>query len=319
VSVFEDIAGDTTSGASALTRFAAKRLSELAEGSEAADSGAFWDEVLKACRELVAAKREMASIVNLASRVLAATERVILSGLPPDTARQAVVLETSKVWEFGEMLLEDLGGRGAALIPAGGTVVTVSSSESVRAIVAAAAAEGKEIEVLLSESRPRLEGIVAARSLREIGVRSTLVVDAALPGLVRDADVVLVGADSVSEDEFVNKVGTLPLALAAREEGAPLYVAALEDKFLPKALRGRPDRDHDPSELLDEAPPGIRPRNIYFEATPLNLVHGIVTECGIVRPDELAERLTARPVAPPLLEILFGGAAASPAAGRVSP
>jgi len=266
--MFEDIASDVTSGASALTRFAAKRLSELAESSEAEDPGAFWDELLNACRELVAAKREMASIVNLASRVLAATERVILSGLALDTARQAVILETGKTWEFGELLLEDLGGEGARLVPAGGTVATLSASESVRAILAAAVGQGREFEVLVSESRPHLEGIAFARAMRELGVRSTLVVDAALPRLVRGAGLVLVGADSVSEDEFVNKVGTFPLALAASEAGVPFYVAALDDKFLPKVLRGSPDRDRDPSELLEDAPPGVVPRNRYFEAVP---------------------------------------------------
>lgn len=303
--MFEEILGDVTSGASAITRYAAKRLSELAESSEAADPGAFWDELVAACRELVAAKREMASIVNLVSRVLAATERIILSGLPPDAAKQAVILETSKTWEFGELLLEDLGGEGARLVPQDGTVATLSTSESVRAILAAAAAEGKAFEVLVSESRPHLEGIASARALRDLGVRSTLVVDAALPRLVRGAGLVLVGADSVSEDEFVNKVGTFPLALAARDAGIPLYVAALKDKLLPKVLRGSPDRYRDPSEILEEAPPGITPRNHYFEAVPLNLARGIVTECGIFSPDEVTEKLVARPVAPALLEILF--------------
>jgi translation initiation factor 2B subunit (eIF-2B alpha/beta/delta family) len=308
--MFEDIASDATSGASALTRLAAKRLSELAGASEAPDPGTFWDELLNACRELVTANREIASIVNLASRVLAATERIILSGLPPDTARQAVILETGKVWEFGELLLEDLGGHGAGLIPEGGTVATLSASESVRAILAAAAAGGREFEVLVSESRPHLEGIAFARAIRELGVRSTLVVDAALPRLVRGAGMVLVGADSVSEDEFVNKVGTFPLALAASEAGVPLYVAALDDKFLPKVLRGSPDRDRDPEELLKDAPPGVTARNRYFEAVPLNHARGVVTECGIIDRDEVAERLVARPVAPALLEILFARAPA---------
>jgi translation initiation factor 2B subunit (eIF-2B alpha/beta/delta family) len=258
----------------------------------------------------------MASVVNLVSRVLAAAERVILSGLPPDTARQAVVLETGKTWEFGGLLLEDLGREGAALIPDGSRVATLSASESVQAILAAAAAADTKFEVLVSESRPHLEGVALARSLRRLGIPSTLVVDAALPRMVRGTGAVFVGADSISEDEFVNKVGTFPLALAARDAGVPLYVAALEDKFLPKVLRGRPDRDRDPSEVLDGAPPGITPRNRYFEAVPLGLARGIVTECGLVDPDAVPDKLVARPVAPALLEILFarpGVAAGQPA------
>jgi translation initiation factor 2B subunit (eIF-2B alpha/beta/delta family) len=306
--MFEEIANDSTSGASALTRLAAKGLSELAESSSAEDPGAFWEELLDACRELIRAKREMASIVNLVSRVLAATERTILSGRSPDIARQAVILEAGKTWEFGEMLLEDLGGEGVGLVPEGGTVATLSSSESVRAILGAAVAAGKAFDVLLSESRPHLEGVTSARALRQLGVKSTLLVDAALPRLVRRSDLVLVGADSVSEDEFVNKVGTYPLALAAREAKVPVYVAALEDKFLPKALRGEPDRARDPSEVLDSPPPGVVLENRYFEAVPLSLVRGIVTECGTHEPDAVAAKVAARPVAPPLLELLFSRA-----------
>lgn len=309
--MFEDIASDSTSGASALTRLAARRLSELAESSTAGDSGTFWEELTGACRELIAAKREMASIVNLVSRVLASAERTILSGLSQETARQAVILEAGRIWEFGQTLLEDLGAEGAGLVPREGTVATLSSSESVLAILSAAAAGGAEFDVLLSESRPRFEGAALAQTLRERGIRSTLVVDAALPRMVDRCGVVLTGADSVSEDEFVNKIGTFPLALAAREAGVPVYVGALLDKLIPKALRGAPDRERDPAEVLESAPPGVTPENRYFEAVPLRLVSGIVSERGMLAPDDVAPELTGHPIAPPLLELLFAGAAKS--------
>ena len=303
--MFDEIARDSTSGASKLARLAAKALAEAVEASEASDSGTFWNELVDACRELLEARREMAPIVNLVGRVLSSAERVVLSGLTPDTVKQAVLVECSKIWEFGEMLIEDLGREGSKLVPDGATVVTTSASESVKAVLAAAAAERRDFDVLLSESRPAFEGAALATELAGLGVRTTLVADAALPGLVSRSTLALLGADSVSERDFVNKIGSYAIALAAREAGVPCYAAALLDKLLPEALRGDPGRVRDGSELLADAAPGVAVENRYFETVPLDLVDGIVTERGTLGPGDVAARLREQAVAPALIQILF--------------
>jgi translation initiation factor 2B subunit (eIF-2B alpha/beta/delta family) len=277
--MFEDIARDDRSGASALTRAAAERLLALAASSKASDPGAFWGELTEACRELVAAQREMASIVNLAGSVLSAAERVVLSGLSPETAKQAVHVECTRAIECAAEARAELARHGAALIEDGAVVATVSSSEAVGAVLAAAAAAG------------RVPRVVAA--------------DAALPGLVGRASIAMVGADSVSETDFVNKIGTYPLALAAREAGIPLFVAAPLDRFIPEAIRGRTGRLRDGAEILDSPPPGVVVENRYFETTPLSLVSGIVTEEGVKPPADAAPIVARRVVSPALLSILY--------------
>lgn len=303
--MFESIANDSTSSASVLTRLAARELAEMAEASDATDPGEFWEELHAACMELVGAKREMASIINLVSQVLSSAERSVLSGVSPDTARRIVYMECNRIWESSETLLEELGLEGAGLVPAGGTVATVSTSESVRAVLAAAVRGGTECRVLVSESRPSNEGVEFGTSLPAWGIPVTLVVDAALPRLVERCQLVLVGADAVSESDFVNKAGTYPLALAAKEAGVPVYVTALLDKIIAEGARGSTDRVWDPSEVLSSPPPGVTVENRYFERIPLSLVEGIVTEEGILSTDEIATKIAARPVAPALLEILF--------------
>jgi translation initiation factor 2B subunit (eIF-2B alpha/beta/delta family) len=303
--VFESIARDSTSSASVLTRLAARELAEMVEASDASEPGAFWEELHSACMELVRAKREMASIISLVSQVLSVAERSILSGVSPDTARRIVYAECNRAWESGETLLEELGLEGAGLVPAGGTVATVSTSESVRAVLAAAVRSGTECRVLVSESRPSNEGVEFGTSLPAWGIPVTLVVDAALPGLVERCQIVLVGADAISENDFINKAGTYPLALAAREAGVPVYVAALLDKLIAEGARGRADRVWDPGEVLAAPPPGVTVENRYFERVPLALVEGIITEEGILSAEEVSTRISSRPVAPALLEILF--------------
>jgi ribose 1,5-bisphosphate isomerase len=303
--MFEEIAEDTRSSASLLTGMAARRLAQFAEASTAEDPGSFWDELLDACRELIEAKREMASIVNLVGRVLAATERTVLSGLSPDVARGAVFMQCHRAWELAEASLECLGKEGAALLPEGGTVATLSASESVRAVLTQCAGGGKEVRVFVSESRPAREGVEFATSLPAWNIPVTVVTDAALPSLVEGCDLVLVGADSVSEESFVNKTGTYALALAAREADVPFHVAALLDKFIPVALRGDPGRLMDEHEILDDRPGGVAVENRYFESVPTSLVTSIVTEDGVLEPSRVGEKLTAHPIAPALLELLF--------------
>ncbi len=299
--MFEEIANDTRRGASVLTRLAAHELARMAESSEARDSGAFWDELIAACGELVLAQREMASILNLAGRVLRSAERAVLSGLSHEVVRHAVLIECKLAVEMTDSSLECLGKEGADLVPDDGTVATLSASESVRAVLAEAAGRGKAFNVIVSESRPGGEGVEFAKSLASLNVPSILVADAALPEHVGRSSLVLVGADSVSEADFVNKIGTLPLALAARERDVPLYVATLLNKLIPSALRGEPDRLRDPAEILEDRPTGVAVENRYFEIVPSDLVRGFVTEEGILVPAKLA----LRPTAPALLTLLF--------------
>ena len=303
--MFEEITQDTTSGASRIGRRAASALASAVEASDASDPGSLWDELIDRCRELLAAKREMAPVVNLVGGVLSSAERVVLSGRPTDVVRQAIITECSRVWQSGEALLEDLGREGTNLIDDGAVVATVSASESVGAVLATAMAERRDFEVLLSESRPGLEGVSLAGELTNLGVPTTLVADAALPGLVASSTIVLLGADSISESDFVNKIGSYALALAAGEADVPCYVAALEDKLVPEALRGELGREVEAPALLADAPPGLRVGNHIFEAVPLDLVRAIVTERGVLRAADVPARLRERPVPPALLQIMF--------------
>ena len=303
--MFEEIARDSRSGASELARSAARTLSGVMAASEAPDVGAFWDDLVTACRELLEAQREMAPVVNLVGSVLSSVERIVLSGLTPDAAKQAVSFECSRVWEFGETLIEDLGREGASLVEDGATVATTSGSESVKAILHAAAGGGREFGVLVSESRPGLEGVAFASEVAGFGIRVTLVSDAALPALVSRSTLVIMGADSISESDLVNKTGSYALALAAREADVPCYAAALLDKLLPAALRGDPGRLRGASELLEDAPRGVTVENRYLETVPLDLIDGIATEDGMLSPADVPAKLRERAVAPALLQILF--------------
>lgn len=129
-----------------------------------------------------------------------------------------------------------------------------------------------------------------AAELEAAGISTTLVADALGPSLVRECDAVLSGADSVLRDgALVNKIGTYPLALAAKAAGKPFRVAceALKidarwtaETVVPPALR--------PSEEL-EPPPEVRARNVYFDLTPSDLVTHYIMDDGVHEPAQIAK------------------------------
>jgi translation initiation factor 2B subunit (eIF-2B alpha/beta/delta family)/8-oxo-dGTP pyrophosphatase MutT (NUDIX family) len=168
--------------------------------------------------------------------------------------------------------------RAAAHLPAG-TIVTYSRSSSVLMALLAR----RPARVLLSEGRPGREGLELARELAQAGIAVTLVADAQLPGLVAEAEAVAVGADALLADgSFLNKAGTLPLALAARGARVPFYVLAETWKALPPGLGPFPE-EGDPAELAPPLP-GLTVRNPCFETTPARLVTAYLTEEGPLPP-----------------------------------
>jgi translation initiation factor eIF-2B subunit delta len=179
------------------------------------------------------------------------------------------------ITRFALELLRDSATAGAPL-----RLVTLSSSGTVVRVVEALHAE-RAIQLSCSESRPGLEGRRLATHLASLGIGVNCFTDAAIGQALSDADAVIVGADAVSPDWFMNKSGTRMLAAAASQQGVPVFVLASRDKFASSALALRlANRDGGASEIWSDAPPEVSVRNPYFERTPLELITAVVSDIG---------------------------------------
>jgi methylthioribose-1-phosphate isomerase len=155
------------------------------------------------------------------------------------------------------------------------------------------------VHVLAGETRPLLQGArLTAWELGRAGVPHELVADGAMAGLIRrgEIDAVIVGCDRVAANgDTANKVGTYPLALAARAARIPFVVAGPTttiDRELPDG-----DRIVIEERAADEvlgfggtttAPLGTPARNPAFDVTPADLITALVTERGVARPPSTA-------------------------------
>ena len=251
----EALKAESVGGATLCTRAALECLL-LFEGSQ--------EELATLCQQLREAKPEMASIVSATVKC--------------EEAGPAHLKETA------QRLIRQIENAGEAIafkllktLNPGDKIKTLSASGTVLQCLLAAHRE-KGIEVCLSESRPLLEGEQLARQLAAAKVPTTLVVDAALLTLLPHCQAVWVGADTLTLDFFVNKIGTLALALAANRMGVPFYVLCDSLKQLPSGFEHKREADHPITEVLNSPPEGLAVQNPYFERVPLDLVTAIVTE-----------------------------------------
>lgn len=274
---------DVVSGATEVARTASEILAQAAEGIHAESLPELRAALAHTGVRILDAQPAMAPLVALVSSVLRALE-------PASDVHEGRLAARTAAHDFGAGLEERAGRiahRAAGELPADGRVLTLSSSATVlQAVIHAGARRPREVVVL--ESRPVREGREAARALLRAGVPVTFAVDAAAAAMVADVDLVLLGADSVGDRGCVNKLGSLPLALAAREAGVPVLVACDSTKILPHGFP-QPLTDDRPPAQVWQAPEGVRVWNRYFEAVPLPLVASVVTDAAVLDPEGIRE------------------------------
>ena len=140
------------------------------------------------------------------------------------------------------------------LIGEGSRIVTISNSSTVQHALIHAQRAGRRLEVICAKSRPSLEGREQAALLMNCGLSVTLLEDAAAIEAAAHADLVLVGADMLTNRGLINKIGTRPMAMVAREAGVPFYTLCGSEKFLPPGFRPHQQPDMSVEDIWSDAP-----------------------------------------------------------------
>jgi methylthioribose-1-phosphate isomerase len=172
------------------------------------------------------------------------------------------------------------------------------------AVIFSAYEQGKALHVYADETRPLLQGSrLTAWELQRRGVPVTLICDSMAAQVMKEGKVqlVVVGADRIAANgDTANKIGTYGVALLARAHDIPFYVAAPSSTFdltLPDGS-SIPIEERNPLEVTrgfgkQTAPDGVDVYNPAFDVTPAELIAGIITERGVIRPvDERSIRKT---------------------------
>ena len=251
-----------------------------------------------AASEIAEARPTGANLAWAVRRMMAAAGR---HGSPQETVGE-LVAEAQRIQDEDESANLSIGRFGAELIPKGGNVLTHCNAGALATggygtalgVIKTAWADGKVAHVFATETRPLLQGArLTAWELMRERIDATVLPDSAAGQLLRRGEVqtIVVGADRIAANgDVANKVGTYSLAVLARENRVPFYVAAPTSTIdlslpsgdsIPIEERSATEVSHIGANRI--VPQDINVLNVAFDVTPHRYIAAIITEWGAVR------------------------------------
>jgi methylthioribose-1-phosphate isomerase len=228
--------------------------------------------------------------------------RAALNGVSREELVRRMIEEAEEVKREDIAICRAIGRNGAELVPAGKTVLTHCNAGALATagygtalgVIRAAAESGKNIDVFADETRPFLQGArLTAWELQQDGIPTTLITDNMAGYFLRSGRIgcVVVGADRIAANgDVANKIGTYSVAVLAKENGVPFYVAAPVSTFDLTIASGDqiPIEQRAPAEVthvfgVPVAPENIAVANPAFDVTPARYVTAIICERGVAR------------------------------------
>jgi methylthioribose-1-phosphate isomerase len=215
--------------------------------------------------------------------------------------RKEMVAEAQLVHFEKKATDEAIGRFGAPFMPQHGQVMTQCNAGALATagigtalgVIRVAVEQGKKLHVLVPETRPYLQGArLTAWELLKGGIPLTLITDNMVGHFLKTGAVkaVVTGADRIAANgDTANKIGTYQIAVLARENNVPFYIAAPISTF----DLNIPDGQHIPIEqrAAEEVThiqgvriaPDVHAAHPAFDVTPARYIAGIITERGVAR------------------------------------
>lgn len=224
-------------------------------------------------------------------------------GSPIKEIKEALTKEACAMDREDVEINRKIGAHGNELIKEGSTILTHCNAGSLATcdygtalgVIRAAQEAGKNISVYADETRPWLQGArLTAWELQQDNIPVTLICDN-MAGYFMKAgkiDCAVVGADRIAlNGDTANKIGTYTVAVLAKENNIPFYIAAPISTidFEMETGDGIPIEERKAVEVthikgIQIAPEGVRVANPAFDVTPARYIAGIITEKGVIRP-----------------------------------
>lgn len=183
--------------------------------------------------------------------------------------------------------METIAKIGAKKIRSRSLVFTHCHSSTISAVLQRAWKEGKKFKVNATETRPIYQGRITAKEMSKAGIPITLFVDAAGRLALEKADIMLIGADAITaEGTVINKIGSKIYAELAKKYGIPVYSCTHSWKFSPSTVFGVEEKIEEMNTALiwKNPPKGVKINSYAFEKVDSNLITGIISELGVLKP-----------------------------------
>ena len=222
-----------------------------------------------------------------------------VKGIIEELKQNAIKLENEDI-----EINKKIGDYGAEVVPKGATILTHCNAGALATVgygtalgvVRSAFANDPTIQVFADETRPRQQGArITTLELTMDGIPTTLITDGMCSYFMKKGmiDMVVTGADRIAANgDTANKIGTYTVAIAAKYHNIPFYIAAPLSTIDINIKSGDEipieERSHDEVTHINGkaiCAEGVNIINPGFDVTPHELISGIITEKGILRPD----------------------------------
>lgn len=287
-------------GAPAIGIAAAMGIALAARKTRSTHPRVFTKAVEKVCQEMRGTRPTAINLFWAVGRMEKILEDVEKDGV--GEIKKRLVREALQILETDIEVNRKIGMHGRKLIKEGDGVLTHCNAGALATggfgtalgVIYAARDEGKRFQVFVDETRPMLQGCrLTAWELVQGKIPATLITDNMAAVLMRKGLVrlVVVGADRIAANgDTANKIGTYGVAVLSKSHGIPFYVAAPTSTLDLSLASGEeiPIEEREATEVTHFcrhpiAPKGVKAFNPAFDVTPHSLIHGIITEKGIIR------------------------------------
>lgn len=280
---FEEIALDRVSGASTIAVNCASALAAFSKDARPPGLTALHQQLHEVTTQVLQGQPSMAPVLNVLNRGCLAVE----AAQTLSQAQAALYEAASRFQAQTQAAVQKIPEHAYQVLAHTGTVATISYSSAVVGSLLYLLNEGQSIRVICLESRPNFEGRQLASLLSGRGAEVILATDAAAYQAMKEADIFLVGADSLNRQGFLNKTGTAALAASALALGKQGYVLSDTSKIWPARIDSPVITGHSPDEVWLGKPEAVRVWNDYFECVPWDAVAGVISEVGLQEAGEI--------------------------------
>ncbi len=294
-------------GAPAIGVTAAMGVALGAQSVFETDAPTFERKVLAICDQLAVTRPTAVNLFWAIARMKGVLQKN--RGLTVPELQSGLVQEALAIQREDIAMCKTMGQQGAHLIKDGQNILTHCNAGALATagygtalgVVRAAWEQGKKVHVFANETRPVFQGArLTAWELMEDGIPVTLITDSMAGAIMRQGtiDLCVVGADRIAANgDVANKIGTYTVAVLAKAHDIPFYVAAPSstiDLSTPSGsaipIEERPSHEVTSFNGAWIAPKGVAVLNPAFDVTPAEYITGIITEQGVVVPDQILEQ-----------------------------
>ncbi len=277
MSVIEDIKELKIQGASKIAKAAIKDLNAYGADSNAKDKKGFIEDISMHAKALKEARPTEPELQNVLEKIIGQLRKSDAS----DITKLKKILFTLCKQEVLEIKtnMNKIEEYGASLIPKNSIILTHCHSHNVVNILR----KVDPVKVYTTETRPLFQGRLTAKDLSSSGITTESILDDEAADVIEHVDCVIIGADAITRDGVVNKVGSRMIAILADKYRKPLYVAASTLKIIERI----DIEDRDRKEVWEDAPDDVEILNHAFDLVPFGYVKKIITEKGILMPKDI--------------------------------